>query len=57
MQFVEFDGWRAIDALETDRGEPLGRPRVKLTEVDEMLEAARERGGDVMADLAELRAR
>lgn len=40
VEFVEFDGWRAIDALEQDRGEPLGRPRVKLTEVQEMLDAA-----------------
>ena len=44
VKFVEFDGWRAIDALETDRGEPLGRPRLKLTEVDEMLDAAAGRG-------------
>jgi ferredoxin--NADP+ reductase len=44
VQFVELDGWRAIDALETDRGEPLGRPRLKLTEVEEMLDAAARRG-------------
>ncbi|MBA2523141.1 MAG: FAD-dependent oxidoreductase [Solirubrobacterales bacterium] len=41
VDFVEFDGWRAIDALEQERGEPLGRPRVKLTGLAEMLEAAR----------------
>ena len=41
IDFVEFDGWRAIDALEQNLGEPLGRPRVKLTSVEEMLEAAR----------------
>ncbi|MEO7198118.1 MAG: FAD-dependent oxidoreductase [Solirubrobacterales bacterium] len=41
IDFVEFDGWRAIDALEQERGEPLGRPRVKLTGLAEMLEAAR----------------
>lgn len=40
VDFVEFDGWRAIDALEQSRGEPLGRPRVKLTSIDEMLDAA-----------------
>ncbi len=39
--FVEYDGWRAIDALETGLGEPLGRPRVKLTSIAEMVEAAR----------------
>ena len=41
VDFVEFDGWQAIDALETGRGEPLGRPRVKLTSIEEMVEAAR----------------
>ncbi|MDQ3103137.1 MAG: FAD-dependent oxidoreductase [Actinomycetota bacterium] len=41
VEFVEFDGWRAIDALEQGRGEPLSRPRVKLTDVEEMLETAR----------------
>lgn len=40
VQFVEFDGWRAIDAFEQERGQPLGRPRVKLTTIAEMLEAA-----------------
>ena len=40
VDFVEFDGWRAIDALEQERGKPLGRPRVKLTSIEEMLEAA-----------------
>ncbi len=39
IDFVEFDGWRAIDELERQRGEPLGRPRVKLTRLEEMLEA------------------
>jgi ferredoxin--NADP+ reductase len=44
IDFVEFDGWRAIDALERSRGEELGRPRVKLTDLESMLEAARGRG-------------
>jgi ferredoxin--NADP+ reductase len=39
--FVEYDGWRAIDTLETGRGEPLGRPRVKLVRIDEMIDTAR----------------
>jgi ferredoxin--NADP+ reductase len=39
--YVEFDGWRAIDALEKSRGEPLGRPRVKLTDFESMLEASK----------------
>jgi ferredoxin/flavodoxin---NADP+ reductase len=37
---VTFDGWRAIDAAEVERGKPHGRPRVKFTRIDEMLEAA-----------------
>jgi ferredoxin--NADP+ reductase len=40
-QFVEFDGWQAIDALEQQRGLDAGRPRIKLTAFEEMLEAAR----------------
>jgi ferredoxin/flavodoxin---NADP+ reductase len=39
--FVEHDGWRAIDAAERASGEPLGRPRVKLTGWDELLETGR----------------
>lgn len=47
VDHVEFDGWRAIDALEQERGAPRGRPRVKLTRIDEMLHAASEpRRGD-----------
>ena len=30
--YVEYDGWQAIDAAERAAGEPLGRPRVKLTD-------------------------
>ena len=30
IQFVEYEGWQAIDAAERAAGEPLGRPRVKL---------------------------
>jgi ferredoxin/flavodoxin---NADP+ reductase len=39
--FVSYQGWEAIDRVERERGEPLGRPRVKLVSVDEMVEAAR----------------
>ena len=38
---VTYAGWEAIDRAERDRGEPLGRPRVKFVRIDEMLEAAR----------------
>jgi ferredoxin/flavodoxin---NADP+ reductase len=35
---VEYDGWQAIDAAERSAGEPLGRPRVKLTAWERLLE-------------------
>ena len=38
---VLYEGWRAIDELERSRGEPQGRPRVKLPTWDEFLAAAR----------------
>jgi ferredoxin--NADP+ reductase len=38
---VTADGWRAIDAREIEGGGATGRPRVKLTSRDELLEAAR----------------
>ena len=38
---VRYAGWEAIDALERARGEPQGRPRVKLATWDELLEVAR----------------
>ncbi|HYI98553.1 MAG TPA: FAD-dependent oxidoreductase [Thermoleophilaceae bacterium] len=40
-EFVEYSGWELIDAAEKAAGEPHGRPRVKLTRVAEMLEAAK----------------
>ena len=39
--FVSFDAWREIDRAEVARGEPQGRPRVKFTTLEEMLEAAK----------------
>ena len=41
VDFVSFPGWQAIDAAETARGEPQGRPRVKFTRIEEMLDAAK----------------
>ena len=38
---VTYAGWEAIDLLERSRGEPQGRPRVKLPTWDELLEAGR----------------
>ena len=39
--FVAYEGWQAIDAAERTAGEPLGRPRVKLTRWEQLLEAGR----------------
>jgi ferredoxin--NADP+ reductase len=44
---VDYQGWEAIDAHERALGEPQGRPRVKLTRVEELLRAARQ--GDMAA--------
>ncbi len=38
VHFVEYAGWQVIDAAERAAGEPLGRPRVKLTEWTKLLE-------------------
>ena len=46
VDFVEYDGWQEIDALEQERGAAAGRPRIKLTAFEELLAAARkERNG------------
>jgi ferredoxin--NADP+ reductase len=37
---VTYDGWQRIDRHERGRGEPAGRPRVKLTMLGEMLKVA-----------------
>ena len=39
-ELVDYAGWQAIDEAERGAGEPHGRPRVKLTRTDELLEAA-----------------
>jgi ferredoxin--NADP+ reductase len=39
---VTYAGWEAIDRREREIGEPQGRPRVKLTTIDELLDAAAE---------------
>ncbi len=38
---VDFAGWTKIDAHEQALGEPQGRPRVKLVDVDEMVRVAK----------------
>jgi ferredoxin--NADP+ reductase len=38
---VLYAGWQAIDAAERNAGEPHGRPRIKLSSWDALLDAAR----------------
>ena len=40
---VSFEDWRRLDDLEKGRGEVNGRPRVKFTHIEEMLDALDER--------------
>jgi ferredoxin--NADP+ reductase len=44
-ELVDYERWVAIDRHERGRGEPHGRPRVKLTRLEELL-AVRADGGD-----------
>jgi ferredoxin--NADP+ reductase len=44
---VVYAGWEAIDVLERSRGEPYGRPRVKLCSWEELLAAARSEGAQI----------
>jgi ferredoxin/flavodoxin---NADP+ reductase len=39
---VSYAGWRAVDRVEREAGEPHGRPRVKLCSFEELLEAAKD---------------
>jgi ferredoxin/flavodoxin---NADP+ reductase len=41
-ELVTYAGWSEIDRHERERGEPEGRPRVKLTRIEEMLRVASE---------------
>ncbi len=43
VNVVTYHGWEAIDALESSRGEPHGRPRSKLVSWDELLATALQR--------------
>ena len=39
-QLVTYAGWEAIDRHERALGEPAGRPRVKLTRIEDLLRVA-----------------
>jgi ferredoxin--NADP+ reductase len=41
-ELVTYTGWQAIDRHERALGEPAGRPRVKLTRIEELLRVASE---------------
>jgi ferredoxin--NADP+ reductase len=43
-ELVTYDGWTSIDRHERSLGESTGRPRVKLTRIEEMLRVAGEDG-------------
>lgn len=38
VRVVGFEDWKRLDALETERGKPLGKPREKFTRLQEMLD-------------------
>ena len=44
-QLVDYEGWVRIDRHERGLGEPAGRPRVKLTRLEEMLDAVGNESG------------
>jgi ferredoxin--NADP+ reductase len=39
IDFVTYDDWRLLDRLEIENGEAIGRPRVKFTSVEDMMDA------------------
>jgi len=43
IEAVTYSGWESIDAAERARGEPHGRPRIKLSTWDDLLAASRSR--------------
>jgi ferredoxin/flavodoxin---NADP+ reductase len=46
-ELVSYEGWSEIDRHERGLGEPHGRPRVKLTRIEEMLQVAAAEQGSV----------
>ncbi|MBN1515159.1 FAD-dependent oxidoreductase [Candidatus Sumerlaeota bacterium] len=38
-EFIDFENWQKLDALELKRGQETGRPRVKFTSVPEIMQA------------------
>jgi ferredoxin--NADP+ reductase len=44
-QCLSYADWRVLDRLEIERGRARGRPRVKLTRLDDITAALRDHGG------------
>ena len=51
---VGWDAWLSIDRHERARGEPLGRPRVKLTSLTQMHDVVDRARADAVSDAARL---
>jgi ferredoxin--NADP+ reductase len=49
VQYVTFEDWLLLDALEQERGQAIGRSRLKFTDIGEMLEAIAERKRSAVA--------
>lgn len=43
--YVTYADWQALDQVEVERGKALGRPRLKFSRVDEMIDVIHERKG------------
>lgn len=37
VRYISYDEWQILDGLETERGQAVGRPRIKFTDPDEMI--------------------
>ncbi|MEZ4636601.1 MAG: FAD-dependent oxidoreductase [Caldilineaceae bacterium] len=46
VDYINFIDWQFLDKVEVERGAPQGRPRVKITDVDEMLDLVRSNQGE-----------
>ncbi len=40
-KFINYKQWQKVDQSEIERGQELGRPRLKYTDVDEILDVAK----------------
>ena len=39
VRFITFEEWKKLDQMEIERGKAIGRPRLKFTRIEEMIEA------------------